>query len=270
MAHFPPQSIDLGKGSKIYWSEEPTGHLLIFAHGFYGDAMDTWRSLPTGLLESREGKGIDCLFYGYDSVRRGAEDSGVEFFHSLDTLCRRPAEWFLSSTAGRDRRSPNFCFQRLTIVAHSLGAAVVRFALVEHSRAGHPWGREIDLVLFAPAHRGAHVVPLVAATFGIGGRLVAALSPVIEWRCQAIRDLRQGSKFLTRLEEESRTHIDKERAGYLICRHVFWAEYDDVVIKERFLEDRVAHVLRETNHTSICKTRPGYLGPLQIVRGVIR
>src|SRR5262249_32167601 len=115
------------------WALAPTERLVVFVHGFGGDALGTWRQFSD--LWPRGKAGYDLVFYGYDSLRRQALYSGDELREVLEAFLPAPAaminptiEHLAHVHAGILRLA--FSYRRIVFVAHSLGAVVVRQALV--------------------------------------------------------------------------------------------------------------------------------------------
>ena len=263
MTHTPPCPVKLGKESIAFWSLRPIGQLAVFVHGFRGSPTTTWVSFPQELLTGA-GFGVDFLFYGYESLRQGAEESGVQLYDSLFKLWQSPALIVNESLSSYPKRSTDFHYSRVTLIAHSLGAAVSRQAMIEHYRALNPWGTDIRLVLFAPAHKGANGAKLIGETLACGGIIGSWIGAALELQFQSIRDLKPESQFLKSLVEESRRAIiSPEGLGaYITARKVIWVEADRVVINQRFLDDPKAERVEGRTHVSVCKPDAKYSKPV--------
>ncbi len=272
MTHTPPCPSILGRQSLGFWSLQPAGHLVVFVHGFNGAPQTTWDRFPFGLLQKTESAGVDLLFYGYDSLRQGAEESGVELYHAIDRLWKSPATFVNASQYQYAVRPPAFRFTRLTLVAHSLGAAVARQAVIEHHRNGDPWTAAIQLVLFAPAHKGANGAKLGAALFANLPFLGGLIGGLLQLRYQSIRDLDPDSPFLkTLLSESEKALVFAARpAEYVKARSVVWAISDPVVTNQRFLEDPTAERVPARTHSGLCKPVDGYDIPVDHVLKALR
>jgi alpha-beta hydrolase superfamily lysophospholipase len=102
------------------------------------------------------------------------------------------------------QRPETFCYENAFMVAHSLGAIVSRRALLNASRENAFWTDKVGVILFAPAHMGAHILGLVMeALMGIPivGGIVSAI-----WRLrfQSLRDVEPECVTLRQLQEHTR------------------------------------------------------------------
>ena len=165
MTHNLLTKVDLFS-SGVCWakmSRHPEGRLVVFIHGFRGKALNTWNRFPT-LVEAGPGfQGRDFVFYGYSSRRRRTQVLAIDFREALESLILRPTE-LLGSTGMLPIRTPDFRFDEVLVVAHSMGALVARQALLDAFQRGDSWPLQVKLALFAPAHMGADLLRLCMAT----------------------------------------------------------------------------------------------------------
>ena len=123
---------------------EGPGRLVVFIHGYGGDAVRTWSMFD--LLLQQEGglRGVDLLFYGYDA-RWSELVASTGLFHSfLTVLMGSPAEVLNSSLSAAQARTPRFRYLSAVICAHSLGAVLARGALLGATREHADWTKIID------------------------------------------------------------------------------------------------------------------------------
>jgi hypothetical protein len=137
-------------------------------------------------------------------------------------------------------------------VAHSLGAIVGRFALLEAYRAGASWVKNTELVLFAPAHCGAKIGPLVCEALSIF-KIFKPIHAVISHKYQVLRDLEPDSPALKQLANESKKAWDSGNAPFVKARKVLVTRTDRVVDNLRFCEDPAPEEISNASHMSICK-----------------
>jgi hypothetical protein len=105
------------------------------------------------------------VFYGYDSVHQQVNYSASEFRDFLTAFLAGPAASINPTIQHLTQKHPwlqrdaAFRYTSVVLVAHSLGAIVVRGALLES--LSQSWLDTVRLVLFAPAHKGAFVWKLL-------------------------------------------------------------------------------------------------------------
>jgi pimeloyl-ACP methyl ester carboxylesterase len=259
--HHQPSRIPFGEHSEALWAVRPTGKALLFVHGFGGSAVTTWLDFPSLLQQSSSFSGHDLIFYGYDGLRTRARPSADLLIRFLDALFSDPAG-LVTTSLPRVNRPPKFTYKRVVIVAHSLGAVVSRIALVDAIRKRHDWTSRIRLVLFAPAHQGAHILPL--ATLAMGALRLAPVEAFARYRFQALRDLEENCQTLTQLSEQTRKAI-RAGAKNLIAKRVVHAGQDRIVNVSDFCDDPPPEFIHDASHSSVCKPRAQFLAPLDHV-----
>lgn len=240
--------------SRATWAVGPAETLLVFVHGFGGSALATWLQFPTLLMPQQCCRHVDLVFYGYDGLRMRAQNSAIQLRTFLETFLPDPAAHINKTLRGQANRR-SFEYKRIVLVAHSLGAIVVRRALLDALAKNALWVQVCELVLYAPAHMGADVAAL-ATGFLTGMNLpgIAGVSQIAQYVFQVLQDLLPGSQTLMLLEERTRIEIaTRGPASYLVARKVLLADNDKVVSPNPFVDDPPAEPLLSGNHTSICK-----------------
>jgi pimeloyl-ACP methyl ester carboxylesterase len=258
--HYLPVELPWGTKSRAYWSITPATRLVVFVHGFCGESIKTWVDFPGLLAERPSGKNCDIVFYGYDGLRARIVTSAVHLLEFLDEAMLR-SHRLVNATVDRDAYRKSFIYDRVLLVAHSLGAVVVRQALLDARRAQCKWAPKAGMVLFAPAHHGASILPLVTSV--MGAFKLAPIEAIARWRFQVLQDLQPGSKTLTQLQSETAAGI-AAGASYLVAKAVAHAQYDDVVDPNHFCSDPVPSILARS-HMEVCKPDRGYLAPIELV-----
>ena len=71
------------KLSIAYWAFVPTRTIVVFVHGFGGNAVGTWKEFDERLPARVE---HDLLFFGCDGLFRHATESAIDLFQVLDNL----------------------------------------------------------------------------------------------------------------------------------------------------------------------------------------
>lgn len=94
---------------------------IVFVHGFTGDWKNTWRSIPDVLLKDPRLSGWDLFGFGYASHR------------SFDILGLWSSDAKLEEISTMLHAEPALNpYERLVLVAHSMGGLVVQRALVKY------------------------------------------------------------------------------------------------------------------------------------------
>ena len=242
---------------------------MIFVHGFGGDALGTWMLFPKMLPLDQATAGHDIYFFGYDSLHRQAAYSAADLADLLKKILRHPFEVVESAAVFTAKeRDKKFRYDRVTIVAHSLGSVIARRALLDLSRdkSVRPYLKDVRLVFFAPAHMGASVIRLAAAAMGVLRLPVIPLYLQFTW--PVLHDLEEGSQTLEILLNETESAYQNavaagEPTHHLVAEVVVHAEEDKVVIQNPFGRDPPLTRAPKTGHLGICKPTDGYLDPLK-------
>jgi alpha-beta hydrolase superfamily lysophospholipase len=132
----------------------------------------------------------------------------------------------IHSTQHTAPRSSAFSYKGVIIVAHSLGAVVSRLTLLDAYWRNLAWTQRTGLVLFAPAHSGAQILPL--ASLALGVLRLAPAEALARFRYQVLQDLGENSQPLVDLAEKTRKALTKG-AQHLIAKRVVHAGQDKIV-----------------------------------------
>jgi hypothetical protein len=74
------------QASKARWALQPRGQAVLFVHGFNGTSVGTWKGFDEILPLEPRARGLDLLFYGYDSWLTDIRSSGRKLFRLMQTL----------------------------------------------------------------------------------------------------------------------------------------------------------------------------------------
>src|ERR1051325_1531809 len=140
-SHLPPLELPFGTGTKARWSKRPAGRLLVFVHGFKGAAITTWGDLPDRLCLRREATGYDVIRFGYPSLKGTASDNAAELQGFLDELLIGKnivgvVNQSIRSYEAAYLRPKSWKYSQVVLVGHSLGACVIRRAVLDQVRSG--------------------------------------------------------------------------------------------------------------------------------------
>jgi pimeloyl-ACP methyl ester carboxylesterase len=260
MYHSPPEFLTLGKGSTAFFAIDRPDTLIVFVHGFNGRAVATWDACSSILPEDIAFEKCDVLYYGYESLDGQVSDQGRDFYQFLNHYAnpRRPAG-FTAVNA----------YQKILVVAHSLGAIVARLGLLEAVDNGDAWRQHCRLLLFAPAHNGARIQNLVLLSlpslYKILGGLALFMKPVLD-------DLKPGSPALNALQ--LRTNACRHTADEIVLRAgVAEARGDKVVHNGKFCFDHyiTPTAIDDQSHISVCKPKQQhYTLPVELIKESIQ
>ena len=274
-AHTPPLELDLGSNTataKARWAYLPPNGLLMFVHGFKGAAVTTWGSLPDLLCADPKLADYDVIRFGYPSVVQTASESAQELQRLLNKLllCTNASDFVNRSIKeykkDADPRTANWGYKSVVLVGHSLGACVIRRAVLNQLRsAGKRWPQNWKLIWFAPAHRGARLFRLWSlVTLGVP---LEGIDKLASFFAPVLADLAEDSDFLEELLEQTEKLVPKN--PQLNAPLTFWAWKDKVVVNREFGTDKTPYEnITGVNHISICKekaarqTLPVLLGEL--------
>jgi hypothetical protein len=182
------------------------------------------------------------------------------FRRFLDSLFGSPAPLINTSLPVSAARASEFRYREIIVICHSLGAVIVRFAILQAHDAGRTWISRLKLVLFAPAHMGASVVTLALSVISVLPFLMFA-SGIVRFKSPLIDQLKKGSDELRVLGEATRKALADGDCDCLVATKVIHAEHEKIVSNIRFCSDPPA-IPFDGDHFSICKPKAGFPDPL--------
>lgn len=252
MNHFAERKLsDWGKDTFVHWAVNPTGKAIVFIHGFNGSTVDTFSEFDVMFRDHPEFDGYDIYFFGYDSLAEPIGSSALLFRNFLNQIYDNSVSFYNISKPAKEKSRP--AYQRIVVIAHSLGAVVARVALLEAYVNNLAWVENCSLILFAPAHKGASS----SLSALISGKALPGLWKLISvaagYKIPALKELESSSKLLRELEEETLKLITSKIESFTIAKEVIWASYDRVVTPQRFGKDPDATRFPSTNHGNVCK-----------------
>jgi pimeloyl-ACP methyl ester carboxylesterase len=262
--HFLPQQLRTGKKSWVYYSKNPNRKAIIFVHGFNGDAISTWSQFDRELFREPRCAQFDIVFFGYEGKAWTLESCAQYYYQFLERIFRLDT---------RDRQTlkfpirPDFKYEELIIVAHSMGSVVTRRALLIAEENRQVWSRRTKLALFAPVHLGARVVRLLSESFpGFPLKLLNLL----RYRWPPLEELSPESDYLKELKRDVETAIRRPGCKHLAATRVAHSFGDNVIEhKDKvFCSDPKAKWI-DGSHSKMCKPTSSFRAPIDHLLQII-
>ncbi|MGF6174286.1 alpha/beta fold hydrolase [Ensifer sp. 4252] len=266
--HYCLGRIDFGVGSSAFWCRETPGTLIVFLHGFTGAAEATWHNASAYIRRDALFSTADVLFLGYDSVHSRARPisrSVLEFFRKL---LAEPAE-FSNRYIYYGRKREPFLYDRVVVVAHSLGGAIMRHVALDLAAVNDAYVDHIQLLLFAPAHKGSNALQNAIGVIE-GHGILAALHAGLLYKVPILQDLRPNSGFITDTEANTLTRLTLGRLRCLVAAKVTIGQYENTVEPGDFAQDPPSYTADGRNHTDVCKTDARYRRVLDDIEECLR
>lgn len=239
--------LEEGINTSAYYCIKPNPkNLLIFVHGFGGKSTATWGDFPILIKNFSQFNSSDVIFYGYKSKQIPALGNAELFYSHLKKFVNPRVK-----LGNSDRRDTINKYENILFIGHSLGAIIIRKTLLDAKRDDPAWLKNSKIILFAPAHRGAHIHRLlmeaIPESFKVFASAAKLLFPVLidlEQDSETIKDLiKDNEKFLAKAGNDCFT-----KATYIMA-----SVKDKVVLKHRFCEDPNVEPIADKGHIAICK-----------------
>jgi pimeloyl-ACP methyl ester carboxylesterase len=265
-----PTDLSAGKKSRARLAEDGR-RALIFVHGFGGASTGTWDLFSSLLPEEPLFSRHDLFFYGYESLRQTTAYSAAKFLEWLKEILVDPSTVVNSLLCpSAPRRPPDFTYEQVTIIAHSMGAVVTRRALLDLASdavMSSPLDR-VRMVLFAPAHLGGDVIRLAAEA--LVPLKLALVVPFLKFRWPSLKDLEPGSITLDLLREDTLRAIEESRAihgstRHLIAAAVIHGQKDRIVNQNQFCLDPRLTPFDGRGHIGVCKPCVDFRKPIEVL-----
>jgi pimeloyl-ACP methyl ester carboxylesterase len=256
---------------------------IVFVHGWGGGSLSTWETFPQAVSTMAEAAAADAFLLDYPSTTSTVAFCASKLRSFLLDLVRRPVARIIAGSLPESvpQRKLGERYERIIIVAHSMGAVISRRALLNLDTAVDDGGLSDDelarfrLLLFAPAHCGSRIPLLIGSGLGIdflpGAALVGAAASL--W-FSSLGDLDKDSEAIRKLATDN-ARLREERQGrgasvtHLRAR-VHHARNDKVVFQDDFDRDPAFEPVMRQNHRSVCKPVARYVDPLEALRGILK
>jgi len=286
-SHFPIDALHwVNAGDQNYWSWIRGSRVLLSAdaapttavvlvHGWRGDASTTWEAFPKALRSSPKAHSTDAFFFQYPTTQNGPSFCSGPFRDFLLDVLRHPSTSIVNPSLPRDAaaRDALALYDKVIVVAHSMGAAVARRALLDLDSDGlHDTERaKLTLLFFAPAHKGSTLALLVESGLGMEALPGASLvGKALTKFYGSLHELAEGSKFLGDLASDAaNARLARLQAGGSIAylrAFVYHCEDDRTVERGKFDEDHQFVPVMEKNHRKICKPDDVYRTPFNALK----
>ncbi len=235
-----------GKDSYVNWTKNSERKAIVFIHGFSGSSMTTFGDFNLEFRLRKEYIGYDVFFYGYDSLFKQIAPSALSFLNFLRAI-HNNIDLVIKNSGIKIQRE-QYC--KIVIVAHSLGAVITRMALNEGFKTEGQWLGKCELILFAPAHKGAREE--ILGFLDMPG-LPKFLGPLSKYFVVTLKQLMDASKLIKPMEDKVRKLIEQQVRSFTIPKRIIWAEKERVVINDFFLEDPEPIEVEGKRHEDVCK-----------------
>lgn len=268
--HMLPTPLDelgapLSPESTARWARHPAKTCVIYVHGYGGRAVATWGEFPDLAIEKPEFENADLVFLGYESRSRTASFNAGVIYSAVSILAEDAAA--AVARVGGPVRANDFAYERIILVGHSLGGALVRDVAMSAKEQGKDWAEKIHLALFAPAHLGANVIELVQLSLGFLS-YIGPIKAIAHIKSPVLADLDRNSVYIRSLTDKANRIGPHNTTQAMIVVH---ASDDRVVYHNTFFRDPPCVAYDKHSHTSCCKpVRSSFLNPVLNLAGVLR
>jgi len=252
----------------FFSKKKKTAQLLIFIHGFHGHGVSTWKNFFTTLRTDKHFKDKDIIFYGYNSTAFQAADHAGDFYDFLHLHALSNSSSSCCIQALKEKKLKERKYGKVTIIAHSLGAIVTREALKTAYDNNCVWLSKVQMALFAPAHMGANIIPLIFETLNIVS-ITKLLGTFFKYRVPVLNDLEKDSTILTKIMRDTKTLLRNGQGDFTKAKMVAHAKGDKIVQNIKFNQDCDAKRVEGKSHTRVCKPTNDYNEPLLFLKEII-
>lgn len=233
-----------GLNSVGYYTKEAPETLVIFVHGFFGDAVTNWSEFERSVGNKIDFIKCDFIFYGYDSLSVQVTGNGHILYDHLQKFVKPPQKII------RTRRPIAESYNKIILLAHSLGAIVVRRALLSAKYDEAPWLNLCSMILFAPAHCGVHPQKMALELLPNIISIVAIVAPFI---FPVLNDIQKNAQTIADLKTESEKYLSNGEGNFAIASIILEAPGDRVVYLGRFGRDPNPKTQQGRKHKNVCK-----------------
>lgn len=272
----------LGYGSTLLVARRPAHQLIVFVHGFNGNALKTWKHFDES--DQRCWGESDLLFVGYDSLRENVLSVVHRLSQFLDVIYPRLPDYY-SSVFSRAIRAPGQDYRDLLLVGHSLGGVIIRRILAEAVKLWQDKSRPPDYqnlntpsqlieqlrprvldakaMLFSPASEGFLPKGWLGVMSAVG---VLRLSEIALRKAPSYTELKPHSALLANTKSWTESYCrDYGSQVNALRAQTIWANPDTVVQVEDYSTDRPSTSANGRTHADVCKPDHQYSTPWHFV-----
>jgi hypothetical protein len=262
--HYDCASLPGDERSKVILTRNKPDTLVIFVHGFRGDALETWQDFDQLVITNPRFRHADFVFFGYDAYLSNVL-AGASFLYNLLNDLEEKNRAAIAGVANPEIAGVQCEYKRIILVAHSLGAVVCRWAIVRAVEEGKNWRSRLRLLLFAPAHTGSELAHLATSAAG-GFAWMSLFVQAVKANVPLVRELDPASRILTELAGRV---LRAKNEPCLKASRVIIAEREVVVSNLPFPGDPCPDALRDTDHISVCKPTAARMKPVRYLEDLL-
>ncbi|MDX2068137.1 MAG: alpha/beta hydrolase [Haliscomenobacter sp.] len=261
--HTTTIEIKQGLNTQGFFSFKTPETVIIFIHGFAGKSIITWNNFPQFILPDKDFSKSDLIFYGYDTFGGQAGDHASELYDFLNLMEKPLGNGILPS----QQNLPERAYKKIVLVAHSLGAILARQAQILAFDGGSNWLKKSSLILFAPAHNGAQILPLMMEALP---GLWSLLGLFIKYRYPILRDLDSEDDGIWKSIKDRTEQLQEIPEGEPTkAKLVVFAKGDKVVRNIPYLKDLPPKVIDGQTHMSVCKPKENFYMPVELLKKLL-
>jgi hypothetical protein len=215
----------------------------------------------------------DLYFYSYESRRFSIDEHVGTFSRFLEKVFPTPRSLFAAEDADLRLTSG---YRELYLVGHSLGAVVVRKAVLDRATKSTRFIRRLigtsdplmnaRLRLFAPAMLGFRP----SNWLGFCSYMLREIPGVGDWFRAAlesqsiIQQLNPESREIQELKTGTEGFAKSSRSEAFVA-HVIFGEDEDLVTRGKYAYDEIGDPIPDQDHRSVCKPTASFSFPLQFI-----